>query len=85
LQISPVDAKVTVFGEVKEGDRIDQIKVRTVLATTPDHSCVLQGMSYSLKRLIGESPRMRDSKNKLYYAVFYLAPGATNVSRFRAI
>jgi hypothetical protein len=26
-QISPVDAKITVFGEVRDGDKVDQIKV----------------------------------------------------------
>lgn len=57
--VSPVDARVTVFGELHEGDKIEQIK----------------GMRFSLKDLIGETPQLTDPNNKVYYAVFYLAPG----------
>lgn len=80
VQISPVDAKITVFGEVRDGDKVDQIKV-AIFAGIPSlrKSLIVarrfQGMSYSLRRLIGEAPRMRDPNNRLYYAVFYLAPG----------
>jgi len=57
--VSPADARVTVFGEWKDGDQIEQIK----------------GMSYSVEKLLGERPRLSNPDNKVYYCVFYLAPG----------
>jgi len=57
--VSPADSRISVFGELKDGDRLEQIK----------------GMTYSLQRLIGRQPDFSDPKNKVYYAVFYLAPG----------
>lgn len=57
--VSPADSRISVFGELKDGDRLEQIK----------------GMTYSLQRLIGRQADFSDPNNKVYYAVFYLAPG----------
>lgn len=66
--VSPVDAEITVFGEVTPEGRLDQIK----------------GMSYDLKDFLGFAPKLADdlidpkaakSGSKLYYCVLYLAPG----------
>lgn len=57
--VSPVDGRISVFGELKDGDRLEQIK----------------GMSYSLKRLLKEDPKLQDPNSKVHYCVLYLAPG----------
>jgi phosphatidylserine decarboxylase len=59
-QVSPVDGKVLIVGEIKDGSRhIQQVK----------------GVVYDINEFLGAEPKRQNRNTKLAHCIIYLAPG----------